>query len=196
MEEPIDKETAPGAGAPGPDVEACIAEEVLLIRHSGEIPEVAFHGSLHYLTEDPEGPGLVLGKAHLHRLKVAVVARYRAILLRDLDPGNRDRRLYRGVARSIWNWRRLRDFCRREGLEAEEIRREAARALEAFLRCELDDVRAGRRTSCINCPAEDLRAFARELGIRDTRLPKGWEALCPDARGPRDQGAGDGRGDP
>ena len=33
---------------------ACIEEEAFIVLHSGEIPEVAYHGSLYYLTEDPE----------------------------------------------------------------------------------------------------------------------------------------------
>ena len=42
-----------------------LEEELLLVRHSGEIPEVALHASVHYLTEDPEGPGLVLADIQL-----------------------------------------------------------------------------------------------------------------------------------
>ena len=37
-----------------------LEEELLLVRHSGEIPEVALHSSLYYLQDDEEGPQLRL----------------------------------------------------------------------------------------------------------------------------------------
>ena len=39
---------------------ALMEEELLLVRHSGEIPEVALHASLHFLCDDEEGPRLIL----------------------------------------------------------------------------------------------------------------------------------------
>ncbi len=75
-----------------------LEEELLLVRHSGEIPEVALHASVHYLTEDPEGPGLVLADEELRPLQEAALARYREIILRDLDAGNRDLSLFAASA--------------------------------------------------------------------------------------------------
>ncbi len=42
-----------------------LEEELLLIENSGEIPEVAYHGSLYFLREDPDGPALNLSDEDL-----------------------------------------------------------------------------------------------------------------------------------
>ena len=73
------------------DKKAYIAEEAFMVLHSGEIPEIALHSSLYYLTEDPEGPGLILTAADILPLKQEVVKRYQEIILRDLEPKNRDK---------------------------------------------------------------------------------------------------------
>lgn len=156
-----------------------LADELLIVRHSGEIPEVALHGSLYYLTRDPDGPGLVLSEAEIMALKGMVAERYREIIGRDLAPANRDRPLYRGVARAAVNWRRLEKFCAREGLAAEAWRREIRAALLAFLQTETAEVAAKKRRPSINCPARELRAFAAAVGLSPTDLPPGWEKLCP-----------------
>ncbi|MCK5544700.1 MAG: hypothetical protein KAI35_05750, partial [Desulfobulbaceae bacterium] len=91
-----------------------LEEEAIIVRNSGEIPEITYHGSIYYLTKDPEGPGLTLDNEDLSRLKNEVVERYRNILLRDMILENRDKGLYRGLARSIANWRRLYEFSRQE----------------------------------------------------------------------------------
>ena len=85
------------------DKEIYLGDEILILGDSGEIPEIAYHTTLHYLCDDPEGPGLTLEPEDFHRLREPVVARYRWIIMRDLDPANRDKRIYRGVARSIAN---------------------------------------------------------------------------------------------
>ena len=59
-----------------------IAEETFMVEHSGEIPEVAYHSSLYYLTEDPEGPALRLDVDDTLPLKLAVAERYRTIIWR------------------------------------------------------------------------------------------------------------------
>ena len=137
-----------------PEKIAVLEEEALIIRHAGEIPEVAFHGSLYYLSEDPAGPGLRLTAADLEPLQAAVLARYREIMRRDLDPANRDRRLYRGLARCIANWRRLDTFRQRQNLSPDpELRTEIGALLKDFLTREHADVTCGQRRSCINCTA-------------------------------------------
>ena len=51
-----------------------LEEEAIIIGNSGEIPEIAYHGSLFYLMEDADGPGLNLTEADLLPLKKMVVS--------------------------------------------------------------------------------------------------------------------------
>ncbi len=161
------------------ETDSWLAEELLIVRHSGEIPEIAFHSSLYYLCEDPEGPRLTLTEADLDLLRRQVVARYREIMLRDLDPKNRDARIYRGVKRCIFNWERLGKFCTRQAMGVDDaLRREIAGALRGFLQQEADEVRAGLRHTCLNCTREELAGFAREIGVSPEELPEDIEMLC------------------
>jgi hypothetical protein len=159
------------------ETESLLAEELLIVRHSGEIPEIAFHSSLYYLCEDPDGPQLTLGQNELDLLRQQVVARYREILLRDLSPENRDATIYRGLKRCIFNWERLGKFCARQGMTVEDVRQEIAEALRCFLRQEANEVRAGLRQSCLNCTREELNGFAREIGVGPEELPEGLGML-------------------
>ncbi len=161
------------------DLTALLQEEALIIRHSGEIPEIAFHGSLHYLCQDPEGPGLTLTGADLEPLQQAVIARYCEIIHRDLEPDNRDRSIYRGLARCLVNWGRLRIFLERHQLVLPpDFRDDTGRALVSFLGREQRDVAAGRRKPCINCSADELEGFVQLLGLDPAGLPPGWRDLC------------------
>ncbi len=163
------------------DVDALVEDELLMLRHSGEIPEIALHQSLYYLLEDPEGPQLDgIPEDALRRMKRAVFDRYRVIVLRDMKPENRDLSLYRGVARSIMNYSRLERFCQLEEMDISEVRADAAQFLKKFLENEIEDVRSGRRESCINCTYSDLRAFAEKLGVDPEELPDGIETICPE----------------
>ena len=155
-----------------------IGEEAFLIEHSGEIPEVALHGGLYYLTEDKEGPGLALDDGDILPMKQAVIKRYRAIILRDLDPGNRDKRIYRGLARCAANWQRLAKFCARENLDIRAIKSEAAEALKKFIVNEAAEIECGDRISCINCSPEELAALMLSLGLTGDDFPAGWQVLC------------------
>ena len=155
-----------------------LEDEVLIVRNSGEIPEVAFHGSIYYLTEDPDGPELTLTNDNLRLLKKQVIARYQEIVLRDLIPENRDKSIYRGVKRSIANWRRLLKFCEREKQNIAAFRKEVAQALVNFLHQEKSEVSAGLRDSCINCTATELLHFARKLQLSTEMLPESWQSLC------------------
>lgn len=160
------------------EIRAALDDELLLVVNSGEIPEVAYHASLHYLTTDAEGPGLELSASDLLPLKLAVRDRYRRILLRDLDPGLRDKRVYRGLARAVANWQRLAAYCRREGFDLDALRREAAERLETFLRQELADVASGQRSS-VNCSERELKWLLAEVGADVDSLPGDWTQLCP-----------------
>ena len=155
-----------------------LSEEILIIRHSGEIPEVTYHGSLHYLSEDPEGPHIDIARKDLLPLKTEVINRYRTIILRDLLPENRDKGLYRGVARSIANWHRLCKFCNKEKREISAIQEEIAETFLKFIRQELNDVNSSNRKSCINCDSGAMSAFAEDLGLSSENLPPGWQVLC------------------
>ena len=161
------------------DKDTYIAEEAFMVLHSGEIPEVTFHSSLYYLTEDPEGPGLELDGDDVCSLRQSVVERYRAIILRDLDPENRDKSLYRGLARCTANWLRLEKFCSREDMNFLAIRIETAKALREFLKQEVADVKGEKRPSCINCSHKEIEALVESLGISSQELPEGWQELCP-----------------
>jgi len=148
-----------------------LSEEVLLIIHSGEIPEIAYHGSIYYLTEDPEGTHLALEPQDLVALEKAVVQRYRTIILRDITPENRDKSIYRGLKRCAVNWKRLVAFSTKKAIDISSIRREVAEALKAFLAQESIDVSSGKRESCINCPKSTLIELASDLGLLREDLP-------------------------
>ena len=160
------------------DKKRYIAEETLIIMHGGEIPEVAYHGSLYYLTEDSEGPGLTIDDNDTVSLKQAVLTRYQAIILRDLDPDNRDKRIYRGLSRCAVNWDRLVKFCIKEKMDYEDIRAVAADRLREFLHREAADVRSGARSSSINCSVGEVESMAGPLGLKPKDMPERWQELC------------------
>lgn len=160
------------------DREAILAEEWLLVRHSGELPEVALHGGLFYLGEDAQGPRLVLTREEIACLQQAALARYQEIILRDLDTANRDRSLFRGIRRAHHNWYRLVRFCDKFQHDADGFRTLAAKALLSYLEMEQGEVCSGARAPSINCTAEAVRTFALALGVEPSSLPEGWKQLC------------------
>jgi hypothetical protein len=160
------------------DKKTYIEEEAFMIEHSGEIPEVAMHSSLYYLGKDPEGPGLRLDADDILSLKQAVVKRYREIILRDLDPENRDKTIYRGLARCAVNLQRLLKFCDSENQDYQAIKLETANALQKFIVNELADIKSGS-SSCVNCSSEELESLIVSLGLSGEDLPNGWKKLCP-----------------
>lgn len=161
------------------DLRNLIEEEVFAIGHSGEMPEVALHTSLYYLQEDPEGPRLTVTPEDIQPLKDAVEKRYKRIVMRDLNPRYRDQSIYRGLARAMANWQRLVRFCKHEKRDVVIHRQEVATALVGFLTTEAADVASGRRSSAVNCSATELAAFIETLGIVPSRLPDGWQLVCP-----------------
>ncbi|MGD9950400.1 MAG: hypothetical protein AB7U29_18260 [Desulfobulbus sp.] len=161
--------------------EYILEEEWLLVRHSGEIPEVALHASLHYLGEDPEGPHLILTQEEMEPLQQAALARYEEIILRDLDPANRDLSLFRGIRRANHNWYRYARFCERIHCGVDTFQIQAAQSLLNYLTLEQREVLAGMRKPTINCAADALHTFVLALGLETTSLPPGWEALCEQA---------------
>ncbi len=156
-----------------------LSEEALIIKHSGEIPEVAYHNTLYHLTEDPEGPGIQLLPEDLVPLKQAVLERYQWIILRDISPQNRDRKIYRGLKRCAENWDRLKTFCYKEGMHINNFREKAAAALRNFLFRELEEVKSGQRSrTCINCSYSTLIKLAEDMGLSPEDLPRGIKDLC------------------
>ncbi len=155
-----------------------IDDELLIIRHSGEIPEITLYASLYYLQDDSQGPGIVIDKDELTAFQDAALSRSREIILRDLDPDNRDLGLYRGLKRTIVNYQRHHDFLARLGRKDEEIREITAGVLLQFLNREVEDTRTGRRTSSINCSRAECLDFIDILGVSRNLLPMGWEKLC------------------
>jgi hypothetical protein len=162
------------------DKKSYIAEEAFMVLHAGEIPEISLCSSLYYLTEDPDGPGLELNADDILPLKQAVLKRYRAIILRDLEPKNRDKRIFRGLERCAVNWQRLLKFCSRESLDFTTIRTETASALQSFLKQEMVDVESRKRSSSINCSQAEIEDLAKSVGLSTGDLPEGWQGLCPE----------------
>ena len=162
------------------DRAAILEEEIYILRDSGEIPEIAYHSTLYYLTGDPQGPQMALTDEELAQLQDAALHRYREIVLRDLKPENRDLGLYRGVRRTLYNWQRMQDFCGRIGRNCASFQKPVGRALITFLKQELADVRAGERNSSVNCSVERIEELAGLLGLDSADLPAGWQALCPE----------------
>jgi len=160
-----------------------IDDEALIIEDGGEMPEVTLHSCLYFLSEDGEGPQLTLADHDLLRLKQAVIKGYRRIIVRDLTPENRGKGLYRGLARSLVNWRRLARFCRREGLDPSWVREETRELLGRFLRIEIEDVACQARKSCINCSGTELLAYCGEVGFDPSCLPDGWQEVLSLAAG-------------
>ena len=155
-----------------------LEEELLLVRHSGEIPEVAPHASLYYLQEDTEGPQLRLTAEEEQLLERAAAERYEEIILRDLNPANRDLRLFRGMRRAEENWQRYARFCEKSHIDLHPFRVEAGRALGNYLRQEVGEVARGERKPSLNCPALTVQTLAQALAVRQDALTAGWEQLC------------------
>lgn len=155
-----------------------LEEELLIVRHSGEIPEIALHSTLYYLQNDPEGPQIELNTEELMALQEATLERSKEIVLRDLNPKNRDLGIYRGIRRSIYNWHRLQAFCRRSGCDCPEFQRTVVDAVRAFLLRELQDVESGERVTSVNCRIDELVDFVRALDCDPETLPSGWQTLC------------------
>lgn len=157
---------------------ALLEEELLLVRHSGEIPEVALHTSLHYLRDDADGPGLQLTVQEIQALEAGVIARYQEIILRDLNADNRKRSLFRGIRRANHNWYRFVRFSDKIGLSYKEFQDRAAKALLNYLQTTLTECTNDNDIPAVNCLPEALLTFAIALGIDGSQLPENWPSLC------------------
>lgn len=147
------------------EIDELLENEWYIVRHSGETPEIAYHSALYFLTRSKQGPGLTLTTEQIGDLQNAAMDRYREIVLRDLDHTNVDTSIYRGVARSICNYRRFCTFCKRQHLDPSEVHHLAADALKRFLSLECKRYRPGTVSQSLNCTFEELRGFAKQLEV-------------------------------
>lgn len=156
-----------------------IENEWYIVRYSGETPEIAYNSAIYQLTRAQDGPHLVLEEEQVECLKKAAVVRYTEIVLRDLQHANSNKAIYRGIARSIINYRRFCLFCSRQHLQAGGVRSLAAEALLLFLETEIDLLQSGNRPSIINCSYQELQNFALELGVELGDRHKTLAKNCP-----------------
>lgn len=155
----------------GIDIEALLEDEWYMVRHSGEIPEVALHSALHHLSEDPGGPGIVLSPGQRARLLDGASQRYLEITLRDLLPQNMNTSAYRGIKRSYVNWQRFLLFCERHQLDEAAHRQIVATRLSEVLNRELVTAEGEKKSRMFNCSFEELAAFMQLLGLDPAGFP-------------------------
>lgn len=164
--------------------QAHLDNEWYVVRHSGEIPEIALHSAIYYLTEAEDGPGLKLSQKQRSFLQKAAVERFHEIILRDLIHDNKDLPIYRGLQRTIFNYNRFLNFCNRQQIASGSFASDVAAALMLFLVSEQVCVCRQQRSSIINCSFSELNAFARQVGLVKERLPDEYSDLClPDTTG-------------
>jgi hypothetical protein len=159
-------------------IEDLLEDEWYHVRYSGEIPEVALHSSIHFLTEDSEGPEIHLDEKSLRYLQGAAVSRYREIILRDITPENRETTIYRGVLRTIANWRRLKRFCHRHELSYGGLKDEIGRQLLVFLNNEIEERQENKDSTSLNCSFVDLVSFAAELDVSLASFQDKLKTIC------------------
>lgn len=148
-----------------------VIEEKEIIAHSGEMPEVAFHNSLYFLTEDPDGPHLTLTPKEIAFLKQGVIERYKRIILRDLNPQMRGRSEFRSIKRAIVNCKRLKRYTKKEQLNISDIIPELAQALTIYIEAELKDPYLKEHSlRTVNCSREDWEWFVKELRLDPSAL--------------------------
>ncbi len=164
---------------------AVLEDEWLIVRHSGELPEIALHSALYSLMNDPLGPQLQLTMEEIEYLQDAALARCQEIILRDLCYQNRNLTIYRGLQRAIFNWRRFLAFCQRQETAVYQFiesgtaqcrslqgrimsdRRATARALLHLLQQCGQPGQTDSLAVIFNCTLQDFTLFALELEIAD-----------------------------
>ncbi|MCD6319229.1 MAG: hypothetical protein J7M03_00955 [Candidatus Desulfofervidaceae bacterium] len=148
-----------------------IEEEREIITHAGELPEVALYASLYYLTEDPEGPHLVLTPEEVAFLKEGVIEGYKKIILRDLNLKMRGENIFRGTERAIINYRRLKRFAKKERIGINNLIPEIAQALITYMEIEIKDPYLKTHSlRTVNCSKKDWEWFIKELNLTPSHL--------------------------
>lgn len=155
-----------------------LEDEWFVVRHSGEIPEITFHSSLYFLTQESDGPCLALTEPELEDLQGVAVLRSQEIILRDITLDNYHLSSYRGLRRTLYNWHRHMAFLHRQCLECGDFQEIVAQALLHFLQ---EGIMAAGKTlpeSFINCRVDQLLEFVSEVGLSSQQLPLGLERCC------------------
>ena len=142
-----------------------LEDEWYAVRHSGEIPEIALHSALHYLTVAENGPRLALSRQDIRQLQRAAALRFREIVLRDMLWENLGEPIARGLGRSAINFRRYENFLARLGLSDRRFRHQAAITLVIFLVREWSARRHGLEGHDLGLTEGELLAFAETLAI-------------------------------
>ncbi len=155
-----------------------LADEWLIVRHSGEIPEITFHSSLHYLCKENDGPRFTLTEAELTSLKEAAVQRYQEIILRDIRVENFHETIYRGVRRSLYNWDRTEAFALRQSIDWTSFKEIAAQALLLFLEKGRSAAGSSLPEKFINCSVNKLNELAGKVGLDLKQLPDNIAQFC------------------
>jgi len=155
-----------------------LEDEWLIVRNSGEIPEITYHGSLYFLEKDPLGPGLELSSTEKQHLKEAAVERYQEIILRDIQIENFSKTIYRGVKRSIYNWHRYEAFCARQELQCLQFRGTVSTALLLFLEQGTNEAGKSVPEQFLNCRVDELQKFMEDLGGKKEQLPDDFSRHC------------------
>lgn len=145
--------------------EELFENEWFIVRHSGETPEIAYNSAIYYLTRSKEGPHLDLNDQQIELLQKAAITRSREIIFRDLDHGNSDKSLYRGVARSIVNFNRYMKFCGRQNIKDSSLIESTRDAFTHFLETEIEQIEERGGRSIINCSYDELLVFADQLQL-------------------------------
>jgi len=166
----------------GDKVAELIENEWYIVRNSGETPEIALHSALYYLTLSKDGPRTNLSEEQVAWLRQAAVDRFYEIIVRDLQHANHGTSSYRGITRSIINYRRFCTFCERQKISRSVLQQSAAAALLNFLETEVAEVRRRQRPSIIDCSGEALRSFAADLGVELASRFAELAELCPEVQ--------------
>ena len=141
-----------------------VENEWYIVRNSGEIPEIAYNAAIYFLTRAADGPQLILQDAQRGQLLQAAVDRYEEIVLRDLYHENIETPGYRGVARSLCNYERFEQFCKRQKLSPSGLRKTTAELYATFLQIESRRLEVPSNKTVINCSFAQLKGFAVTLG--------------------------------
>lgn len=155
-----------------------LEDEWLIVRNSGEIPEITYHSSLYFVSVDPEGPGFELSEVEKNRLKDAAVQRYHEIILRDIQLENFHKTIYRGIRRTIYNWYRCKAFTERQNLDCDAFRETAARDLILFLEQGMQAAGNSLPVNFLNCCFEELLELAKELNVDPEKLSPNLLKYC------------------
>lgn len=153
-------------------------DEWLIVRHSGEIPEITYHSSLYFVSVDLDGPGLALCVDEKKRLQDAAVQRYYEIILRDLQLENFHKTIYRGVRRSIYNWHRCMAFGQRQNLDCYAFRETVAENLIQFLEQGMQAAGKSLPENFLNCYIHELQEFTIELKLDPEMLSPCLAQFC------------------